>query len=472
MTSIRRMLTLSLGVAIGLLFAVLAVAVFFSYRGAVRAQLDESLRTRASTFAAMVVEDREEDELAFDFEGDLRVENQGVWLRITDSHGEVLAVSDALPRVVAGETPRPGGPPAYRTIADGGDTRYRKVILNAHASVEGDDDDNRAPTAEGPPVTVEVVADASALLRDERRWRNALIAAFCVAVGVTMIAVRLVVRRGLAPVHRLTGELDRIGPATLSLDIDDHTYPAELRPIAAAVNGLLERVLAGVERERRFTDAAAHELRTPIAELTMLTGVAGRYPDEARQRRAIEEAGAIAAEMNTLLESLLLAARGRAGGKVDATTPLGPIVRTQLDKHAGLLRERSISLETEIDDAAGWRGPAGAALMILRNLVENAGEYTPEGGMIRVAVAGGVGSAGFEIENGPVDLSAADADQMFEPFWRADPARSGRRHAGLGLAIVDAFCETLGLMRRAEMTTDRTLRIRIEPTKSLTPDPI
>lgn len=218
-----------------------------------------------------------------------------------------------------------------------------------------------------------------------------------------------------------------------------------------------------MERERRFTDAAAHELRTPIAELRTISDVADRWPEPERLRRSVTEARAIADEMEALLESLLAVARG---GKAYESQPAEsvmvlPLARSIAESKLEQFRRRGVSCALDGEDDAHWHGPRGAILAILRNLIENAAEYTPDGGSVRISATTNDGSTSFAIENGPMSLQPDQAVHIFEPFWRADTARSDREHRGLGLSIVATLADALQLRRDVAVTPERRLRISL-----------
>ena len=90
-------------------------------------------------------------------------------------------------------------------------------------------------------------------------------AGLVIAFGL-ITSVRVALARGLAPLRSMSGQVQRIGAETLSARLIGGQIPEELRPIHDRLNELLERLEAAFAREKRFTSAAAHELRTPVAE--------------------------------------------------------------------------------------------------------------------------------------------------------------------------------------------------------------
>ena len=82
---------------------------------------------------------------------------------------------------------------------------------------------------------------------------------------------------------------------------------------------------------------------------------------------------------------------------------------------------------------------------VLTNLLTNALRYTPSGGSVAVTVAGGAGAVFVSVEDTGIGIAPEVADRVFEPFWRADGARTSTGGgAGLGLAIARGLIEAQG----------------------------
>lgn len=528
MPSLRFMLTTGIlaGLAfVGLLsgWAVLGIA-----SANLRRQFDAALINRVHTFAALVVED--DDRLEFEFEPPLTEADLGVWVRISTPEGRAIAESPGwpvprLPDPSTGQTASAPQPVAaaiqLRTLhvsrADAGTLRL--ASLDTYAIHERDARaDSGAPAAPSlRAIRVEIAARLEPIEQAEAAVRDALVIAGVIAAVAASVVVWVGVSLGLRPVRRLAAAMDAIDadalgdvgsaaggttvervpgdtstggstPVTRPSFRDLPPHPSEMRPMTAAIDRLLARVGAAMERERRFTEAAAHELRTPLAELRTISEVAQRHPEPARLQRSMDEVHAVVAEMEHLIGGLLIFARasdavraagGDAGDAALTTSPLLPMVREILAGPVGRsLSERvNLELRREPDDVsaarAAWPGPRGATLVILRNLIENAVRYTPDGGYVHITVRLGREVQGgtsrerseFEIMNGPTSLTAADHEKMFEPFWRADPARSDRSHQGLGLAIVRSLAHALQLDLHSEIAPGGYLRIWLRSRK-------
>jgi signal transduction histidine kinase len=274
-------------------------------------------------------------------------------------------------------------------------------------------------------------------------------------------AVWAAVGRGLRPLRGVAEQAGRIDAASLSARFGADV-PAELRPIVGTLNELLARLEAAFARERRFTAAAAHELRTPIAELRAMAEVALRWPDE-KPQQGMAEVLAVAKNMEALATSLLALSRCESGLERAGREPvdLDATVRRAWDAVARRAAERGVSLTVRgAGETSVVLADAAMVEAIARNLLENAAAYAPAGAEIDCRVGGGC----LAVTNPQEGLSAADLANLFEPFWRKDTARAtsdGGAHAGLGLSLVKAYAASMGARVRAELTAENAFRVTL-----------
>ena len=131
---------------------------------------------------------------------------------------------------------------------------------------------NGKPPPVAQPMTIEVARDRAVLDSSLHDFLWRLIAGMGMLAICNVIAVVVVVRRSLRPLHTLTNCTKEIGPDQLHRRLPTTGLPVELSPISLCLNDLLERIDQAFARERRFTSDVAHELRTPIAELRAARG--------------------------------------------------------------------------------------------------------------------------------------------------------------------------------------------------------
>ena len=268
----------------------------------------------------------------------------------------------------------------------------------------------------------------------------------CAAVltGATLWFVPRVLRRGLKPLDALGENAAEIDASSLARRFPSEGLPAELQPITGRLNDLLARLEASFERERRFSADLAHELRTPLAELRSLAECSVKWPDT-RDQSTDRETLAIARQMEQMVAHMLALTRGERGQLHVQAEPVAldevveRVWRTCARRAAG--RQLRVRVTTSTGLAEADPTLLGS---IVANLCENAVDYTPSNGEIEVSVAPVENRVVLSITNTTADLEAADVPRLFDRFWRKEPARSGGKHLGLGLAIARTFAETMG----------------------------
>jgi two-component system sensor histidine kinase QseC len=220
--------------------------------------------------------------------------------------------------------------------------------------------------------------------------------------------------------------------------------PAEVLPLVEELNRLFARISQVLERERRFTADAAHELRTPLAALRSQAQLARTARGAAVRDEALDGILTGTDRATRLVEQLLTLARVESGqARASAQSlDLRELVRGQIAVIAP--RALAVNLELAFDEGAAVPvlGNPDLLAVLARNLLDNAVCYTPAGGRLHVAVDANNRVARLTVDNsGPV-ISADDLARLGERFFRVtgNPA-SG---SGLGLSIVARIAELHG----------------------------
>jgi two-component system OmpR family sensor kinase len=306
-------------------------------------------------------------------------------------------------------------------------------------------------------------------------WCGTVLMILLITAGLT----RHLIRYGLRPLTAVADEATRIHAGDMNRRLPAGT-PDEIGQLAAAVNGMLDRVQAALherqqadERLRRFVDDAGHELRTPV---TAIRGWADLYergavPDAEvptamrRIRRETERVGSLVDQL------LQLASLGRpTAGPVRRdnrrTVDLAEIVRDAVLDARAVDPDRPITTDLPPTGAALVRGDAMALHQVVANLLANVRAHTPPGTPARLhlqrQIAGGEHVVLRVADEGP-GVPAETRDKVFDRFFRADPARAHRDGggAGLGLSIVAAIVADHGGDIRAEPGDGFTVRISL-----------
>lgn len=290
-----------------------------------------------------------------------------------------------------------------------------------------------------------VLAGFELAIRDELARDIALgnLQPYVFALPILIVLLILAVRHGLAPLQRMEQELASRRPGHLEALATTHT-PGELRPLVEGMNHLLQRMRQALDNERRFTGDAAHELRTPLAALRMQLQVAQRTPDAAEREAAIGKALRGADRMTHLVTQLLALSRLESGGE---DIPMGEVdlaalSREALDDIAALAVARNLHVDARIGKVSAIRGNTDLLRALLRNLLDNAARYCPDGAHIRLDLDGADSGVHLCVrDNGP-GIDAALRHTLGERFRRM--AGQHTEGAGLGLSIVRRIAERHG----------------------------
>ncbi|HEX7439765.1 MAG TPA: ATP-binding protein, partial [Caldimonas sp.] len=224
--------------------------------------------------------------------------------------------------------------------------------------------------------------------------------------------------------------------------------PDEVAPLVQALNALLQRLGASLDKERAFVADAAHELRSPLTALKLQLQLLRRATDEAGRAAAVAGLAAGIDRAARLVEQLLTLARSEPGAPPVAmeSVDLSELAREALvDSHAYALA-RGSELRLDAAQPVVIAGERNALSSALRNLVDNALRYSPPGARVELRVWSEHGAALLRVDDSGPGIPSAERARVFDRFYRR--AAGGEEGTGLGLAIVRSVAERHG----AELT--------------------
>jgi two-component system sensor histidine kinase QseC len=264
-------------------------------------------------------------------------------------------------------------------------------------------------------------------------------------LALLALACWLLTGRVLQPLRRTASAIAAKTPDDLAL-VPVAGQPKELLPIVQALNGVLGRLGAALQAERRFTADAAHELRTPLAGLHMHVQLLQRqhehrHPDLAGPFRKLrDDIGRVTA----LVDSLLALARMDPLSReqlVREPVALAPLLEQLCATHAHEAAQCGITLAVRCEIDAVEANPPMLRIA-LRNLVDNALRYCPAGSRIDVEASRIAGHARIAVrDNGP-GVDDASRRRLAERFFRVLGQEQGG--SGLGLSIVRRIADLHG----------------------------
>jgi two-component system OmpR family sensor kinase len=287
------------------------------------------------------------------------------------------------------------------------------------------------------------VAEPSAL-RDEIAQDGAmrtLVPMLLLLPGLFIVIV-VIVRTKLAPLTRLASVVDRQTDTSLE-SLPEDGITDEVLPFVRSINRLITRLKEAISHQRRFVASAAHELRSPLAALSLQAGNLGATitsPD-ARERLLAFQSGL--RRTHRLVEQLLALARSEQGAlEQPMAISLRAMATEVINATIRLAREKNIDLGFEHFDELDAVVEVSSLTMVLRNLVDNAVRYTPAGGKVDVSVVQSGGEVMFEVVDSGPGIPDEELERVLEPFYRLD--RSVASGSGLGLFIVSEIARRTG----------------------------
>jgi len=254
----------------------------------------------------------------------------------------------------------------------------------------------------------------------------------------------LSVKRGLAPLSRIAGDLERRPASDLS-PIEDAEAAKEIRPVLRSLNGLFARVAGMRERERNFTTFAAHELRTPLAGLMTQAQVALATDKHELREKALRQIVVGVDRTGRLVRQLLDMAAIEAAEQPEAAGIIVPSENLYglFDELAPGRKNVSIAIAPELAEITLSMDPVLFELAA-RNLLENALHHSPEGGTVHCRLIEEGGQHLLVIEDDGPGIPEDELPRATERFFRgSNRAQVG---SGLGLAIAELALHRSGSM--------------------------
>ncbi|MBC7728790.1 MAG: two-component sensor histidine kinase [Microbacteriaceae bacterium] len=310
----------------------------------------------------------------------------------------------------------------------------------------------RVFVAQGAERDVQVFVGEQQGSRDAILWavlRGTLLP-MALALPLLALAIWWMVRLGTAPLRTLGRTLTARHPQALA-PVALAGAPNEMAPMLDALNRLFERITAMVEAERRFTADAAHELRTPIAAIRAQAQVALAETDGAARAHALRATLAGCDRANRLVEQMLTLSRLEAGAAPAlASLDLSALARRVAAELAprAIARQQTLSLDAELPHTV--LGNDTLLAVLLRNLIDNALRYSPDGAELQLAVPASAGGVQLQVQDSGPGLAEADRQRLGERFFRV--LGSDQAGSGLGWSIVRRIAAVHG----ATIAVDRS----------------
>ena len=262
-----------------------------------------------------------------------------------------------------------------------------------------------------------------------------------VTLPLAVLLVWLALVRGIKPLALLEKRIRARKPDDMS-PLDDTAVPEEVAPLVSSINDLLSRLTVSLTTQKRFLADAAHQLKTPLAGLRMQADLAQRETDTDELKKSLKHIGRASIRATHTVNQLLALARAETTGRALAKqrVDLVNIAREVMADSVPRAMEKGIDL--------GYDGPAAGEKTsqllgnptlhkeLVRNLLDNAINYTPEKGWVTLRILSDQfsGVLVLLVEDSGPGIPESERELVFQPFYRA--LGTNVDGSGLGLAIV------------------------------------
>jgi heavy metal sensor kinase len=410
---------------------------YFAMRWVLIAQLDQSIKMRAMSLPELV---RPMTAEGNDQQSPAPIRNASP---SRDVHGDRYVIKNASGQTIS---PAAGGVAAsdvtilsasFATVGDG--TRERSLNLRA-----------TAPGPDGTLIPVTVTYRSSAEYLDSMLDRLALgfwVFGMLAGLLTALVALR-VSRAALRPLHATADVIGTIDPQNLHRRIEAARLPPELIPMASRLNEMLERIERAYTQRQQFLANASHELRTPVAALVTTAEVSLRHPRTAdAYRQTLESCLEDARLLRQVVEKLMEQCRADTltHDELAEEIDIVPVLNQCADQAQALAGERQVAVTRTLPASFRFVTQPQRLRSVVINLLSNAVEYNRPGGSIELIAQTNGKMLHLAVRDTGPGIAAEHLPHLFEPFYRADRARSGAAgHLGLGLSLVQSHCQALG----------------------------
>jgi signal transduction histidine kinase len=279
------------------------------------------------------------------------------------------------------------------------------------------------------------VSSSQAVVGERTRENWLLLAGLGGVVALVVLLVSVLLARSFTrPLAALDAGAARLGRGDLATRVPVPDDPPELRGLAESFNATAAQLEELVRSQQAFIADASHQLRTPLAALSLRLE---NLEAEGRRFRVDDVQGARTEvrRLGQLVDGLLVLARAEHASGATTLVDVPAVVAGRVDAWNALADERGVHLVVEMDDALA-RSVPGRLEQVLDNLLSNALDVAPPGTSVTIEVDSTRDRVLVSVRDEGPGMSPEQRARAFDRFWRATPSRREQGGFGLGLAIV------------------------------------
>jgi len=263
-----------------------------------------------------------------------------------------------------------------------------------------------------------------------------------VLVGLMLLMINYIIKRQFRSLAKLTKELEQ-QEANKLFKLDAKNVPEEISPFVNSINSLLSRVSKTVQKQQRFIADAAHELRTPIAALSLQVDNLNKQLDHVERDERQKDLHKGLSRLRILVNQLLNLARLQSEDNTTNTKIIfNPLVHQAIESLFPLLEKSDIDLGIiKQDENLKVYDQQDRLSQLVYNSIDNAIRYSPKGGKIDISLYQDQGDLVYLVEDQGIGIPEEQLKQVMQPFYRVQECEQPGN--GLGLAISQEIAQLL-----------------------------
>jgi len=285
-----------------------------------------------------------------------------------------------------------------------------------------------------------LIYDVSALEFTETRKLKigtVLAAGVILIAGLGLWIGLLTSRKVIAPVVHLAEQVNRSGPENLPTDLSESFYNDEVGVLAKALEQAIQRIEAFVQREKKFTRDASHELRTPVTVIKGALEVLKKQSivEGESASRPLNRIGRAVADMENIIETFLWLGREDSYIENGQVCKVLPIIEEVIEQSRHLFAEKPVEIDLIAENEPILNVAPTPFQAVMANLIQNAMRHSA-GGKITIQIC----KDRITVSDTGEGIAPCDLPSITQPYVRGDSSKG----SGLGLAIVKRLCERMG----------------------------
>ncbi len=294
-----------------------------------------------------------------------------------------------------------------------------------------------------PNKLLGVTRNADYIYRTTEEYKRMLYGAVPIIIVFALLSGFIISSYFLRPIKAITRTAEKIDPANL-IDRIPVKSSDELGRLSKNLNALFDRIYGCIDRQKRFTANASHDLRAPLTNIKAEATLALRKPRSPEEyREVLKRIDRETEHLNTMVDDLLTLASMDTQPERSRTIlfDLSGYIESILNSWETQYAEKGVNLISRIAPDIEIKGDLLHFNQILDNLLKNALEYTPAGGEVTCSLEIRGKEIVITVADTGIGISEKDLPYIFERFYQADRDRPGN---GLGLPIVEGTVKMYG----------------------------